>query len=250
MEISYGKFYSGSLGRDMEYKVYGTRGKPVLIIPCQCGRVYEFEDLGMLKVFAPYIHSGRIQVVTVDSPDGESLFAKGDPRARTERYEAWINYAVREAVPHFSDINMRANGWRIRFMVCGLSLGALHAANLFFRFPEQFDALMCLSGIYSMEYIFGDYHDDITYNNSPQQFIAGMPADHPYIAQYNARRIVLCVGRGAWENETLESTLYFARVLKEKGIEAWADIWGVDSRHDWDWWSAQASYFLPRLLDY
>ena len=36
MEISYGKFYSGSLGRDMEYKVYGTRGKPVLIIPCQC----------------------------------------------------------------------------------------------------------------------------------------------------------------------------------------------------------------------
>ncbi len=250
MQTTYGKFYSGRLGRDAEYKVYGSGGKPVLVIPCQCGRFFEFEDLGMINVYAPYIEQGRIQVFTIDSPDGGSLFAQDSPRARMERYEAWINFVVHEALPCFSGINERANGWNIRFMVCGLSLGALHAANLFFRFPEKFDALMALSGIYTLEYITGDYHDDLTYNNSPQQFIAGMPADHPYIAQYNASRIVLCVGRGAWENETLESTLRFAETLKAKGIEAWTDVWGGDSRHDWDWWFAQASYFLPRLLDY
>lgn len=250
MQVSYGKFYSRMLGRDTEYKVYGSRGKPVLVLPCQNGRFYEFEDLGMLKVYAPYIEDGRIQVFTVDSIDGETLFADGDPRARMERHESWIKYLAEEVVPFFSEINFRSNGWKIRFMAAGLSLGALHAATLYFRFPDLFDGLLCLSGIYTLEYVFGDYHDDFTYNNSPQQFIANMPADHPYIQKYNEGRIVLCVGQGAWENETLESTAYFASVLKDKGINAWVDFWGTDSRHDWDWWFAQASYFLPRLLDY
>ena len=61
---------------------------------------------------------------------------------------------------------------------------------------------------------------------------------------------MLCVGRGAWENETLESTSAFAQVLKDKGIGAWVDYWGDDSRHDWDWWFVQAAYFLPKILDY
>ena len=198
MNISYGKFYSRHLGREMEYKIYGTRGKPVLAIPCQGGRFYEFEDMRMLDVYAPYIEDGRIQVFTIDSIDYETLFGQGDPRARICRHEAWINYIMEEAVPHFSYINTQANGWEVRFLVAGLSLGALHAATLFFRYPDVFDALMSLSGIYTNEYCFGGYHDDLTYMNSPQQFVAGMPKDHHYIRKYNSGRIVLCVGRGAW----------------------------------------------------
>ena len=163
----------------MEYKIYGTRGKPVLVIPCQGGRFYEFEDMGMLGVYSPYIEDGRIQAFTVDSIDYETLFAGGDPRARIERHEAWMRYIIEEAVPLFSDINTRANGWEIRFMASGLSLGALHASTLFFRYPDVFDALLSLSGIYTNEYCFGSYHDDLTYINSPQQFIAGMPSGHP-----------------------------------------------------------------------
>lgn len=250
MQIQYGKQFSRHLGREMEYKAYGTGGKPVLAIPCQGGRFYELEDLHMLDVYAPYIESGAVQVFTIDSIDNQTLFGSGDPRARIELHERWIKYIMEEAIPLFSDINTRANGWEIRFLAAGLSLGGLHAATLFFRFPDVFDALLSLSGLYTDEYCFGGYHDDLTYINSPQQFIAGMPCDHPYIQKYNSGRIVLCVGRGAWENETLESTRYFARVLKEKGIDAWVDFWGEDVRHDWDWWFVQAAYFLPKILDY
>ena len=28
------------------------------------------------------------------------------------------------------------------------------------------------------------------------------------------------------------------------------DFWGGDVRHDWDWWFIQASYFLPKILNY
>ena len=168
--------------------------------------------------------------------------------ARTELHEKWINFIIQEAVPLFSDINTRANGWEIRFMAEGLSLGALHAATLFFRFPDVFDALLCLSGLYTNEYCFGGYHDDLTYINSPLQLIAGMPDYHPYIEKYNNGRIVLCVGRGPWENETLESTSAFAGILKSKGINAWVDFWGTDVCHDWNWWFVQAAYFLPIIL--
>ncbi len=250
MNIRYGKIYSNCLGREMEYKIYGHGGKPALAIPCQNGRFYEFEDMHMLDVYAPYIEDGRLQVFTIDSIDGETLSGFGDPRGRIERHEAWINFIMTEAIPLFSDINTRANGWEMRFLVEGLSLGALHAATLYFRYPDVFDALLALSGIYTNEYCFGNYHDDLTYINSPEQFIAGMPKGHPYIHKYNHGRAVLCVGRGAWENETLESTCRFGQILADKGIEAWVDVWGEDVRHDWDWWYVQAAYFLPQLLRY
>lgn len=249
MKIEYHKFYSRNLNRDMEFKVYGHCGKPVLVIPCQSGRFYEFEDMRMLDVYAPYIEEGRIQVFTVDSVDGETLAAfGGDCRGRIQWHEQWIKYIIEEAVPAFSAMNTAANGWEIKFAVTGLSLGALHAATLFFRYPDVFDALMGLSGIYSNEYYFGGYHDDLTYANSPQQFVANMPSDHPYIEKYRQGKIILCVGQGAWESETLESTRYFGDVLHGKGINAVIDVWGTDVKHDWDWWYIQAAYFLPRLL--
>ncbi len=248
MNIEYHKRYSTCLGRDMEFKVYGHAGKPVLAIPCQGGRFYEFEDMHMLDVYAPYIERGQIQVFTIDSIDYETLAANGDPRSRIARHESWISYIMQEAIPAFSEINQRANGWEIKFAVTGLSLGALHAATLFFRYPDVFDALMGLSGIYSNEYYFGGYHDDLTYENSPEQFLANMPPEHPYIQKYNEGKIILCVGQGAWETETLDSTRHMGEILYNKGINARVEVWGADVVHDWNWWYVQAAYFLPYLF--
>lgn len=249
MKVEYYKEYSQILGRDMEFKVYGHAGKPLIAVPCQSGRFYEFEDMRMLDVYAPFIEQGKVQVFTIDSLDSETLISYGDPRARIERHEKWIKYIVEEAISRFSEINFDANGEKFKFAVTGLSLGALHAATLFFRFPDVFDGVMALSGVYSNEYFFGGYHDELTYCNSPQQFIKNMPADHPYIEKYRSGRIIICVGQGAWEVETLDSTRYFQSVLEEKNIGAWVDIWGGDVKHDWDWWYVQAAYFLPKLLE-
>ena len=248
MFSSYGKIYSRYLGREMEYMQYGTSGKPVLILPCQGGRFTEFEEMGMLKVYAPFIEDGRIQVFTIDSIDNQTLLAPGDPRGRIVHYEAWVNFVIGEAVPFFSRMNTQANGWQIRFMSAGISLGSLHASNLFFLFPDTFDALLALSGIYTNERSFGCYHDDLTYNNAPLQYLGGMPCGHPYIEKYNRSRIVLCVGRGAWEVETLEDTRAMAAIFRRKGIDAWVDFWGDDVCHDWNWWYLQAAYFLPLIL--
>ena len=52
-------------------------------------------------------------------------------------------------------------------MVFGCSLGATHAANLFFRRPDLFDRVLALSGIYDASYGFDGYMDEGVYLNSP-----------------------------------------------------------------------------------
>ena len=232
----------------MEFKVYGHGGKPVIVVPTQCGRFFEFEDYKMLDVYAPFIEDGKIQVFAIDAIDTETYVGQGDPRSKLERHEAWIKYIIEEAVPAFSRISLSANGWEMRFGVAGCSLGAMHAANLYFRFPDVFDRLLALSGLYSNEEYFGDYHDDLTYANSPEQFIAGMPADHPYIEKYNRGKIIICCGQGAWEGPLLNSTRNFQKILESKGIHAFVDYWGFDVSHDWYWWFVQSAYFLPKIF--
>ena len=100
MEVRYFKGYSYNLNREMEFKVYGHRGKPVLFIPCQAGRFYDFENFHMDDVFRPYIDAGEIMVFSIDTIDNETWADHGgNPRARIEQHERWFNYIVDEMVP-------------------------------------------------------------------------------------------------------------------------------------------------------
>ena len=244
MQIDYHRFYSPSLGRDMEVKSYGHAGKPVLAIPCQNGRFFEWEGFGMHDVLSPWIDSGRIRLFTVDTVDAETVSAiGGDARWRIERHEAWVRYLTDELVPFIHDVCQNAQG----VLVTGFSMGAYHAANLFYRFPQVFDSLIALSGTYDTSGFFGGYMDDLVYLNDPCASIGNMPSDHPYISLYNARKAVICVGQGAWEGPLLEGTRRFDAVLRLKGITTWVDYWGYDSAHDWPWWKKQIVYFLGKM---
>ena len=59
MEGNYYKEWSTALGRDMEFKVYGSGGVPVLAFPCQGGRFYDWENNGMPDAAAWLIQNGR-----------------------------------------------------------------------------------------------------------------------------------------------------------------------------------------------
>lgn len=248
MEKQYYKNYSESLGRDMECLVYGHAGRPVLYIPCQDGRFVDFENFHMTDTFAPWIESGQVTVFSIDTVDKETWSDPGDPYWRIRRHEQWVNYITRELVPFIRELTNRKNGWSgyPGVIVFGCSLGATHAANLYFRFPDLFDGLMALSGIYSTRYGFGDYMDELVYMNSPVDYLAGMAPDHPFIDLYNRHRGVICVGQGPWEQP--ETTRRVDGLCREKGIDLWVDYWGWDVAHDWPWWYKQAAYFLPWVL--
>ena len=100
MEMQYFKDYSPALGRDMECKIYGHAGRPMLYIPCQDGRFFDFENFHMNDTLAPWIESGQIMVLSIDNMDKETWSdTQGDPYWRIRRYEQWLRYIVEEAVP-------------------------------------------------------------------------------------------------------------------------------------------------------
>ena len=250
MEIRYFKDYSPALGRDMECKVYGHAGRPVLFVPCQDGRFFDFEGYQMIDTWAPWLESGQIMVYAIDTIDQETWSNKGgDPYWRIRRHEDWMRYITNEVAPFIRADSKERNGWggEPGITAFGCSLGATHAANLYFRFPDTFDGLLALSGIYNAEYGFGGYMDELVYQNSPVHYLANMPDHHPYVEKYNRNHGIICVGQGPWEIP--DTTRRLDQIFHEKGISVWVDYWGHDCAHDWDWWHKQVAYFVPKLLE-
>ena len=245
MEIRYEKHWSSYLNREMEFKVYGHGGKSVLFVPCQGGRFFDFENFKMLDAWADWIESGQCRVFSVDCIDNEAWAAQGaDKRWRIENHERWYNYIVNELVPTIHYI--ACNGDPI--MTFGCSMGAMHAANLYYRRPDLFDSCFAISGLYDNKLFFGDYCDDLVYNNCPCLYLQNMPQDHWYMDLYRSQKSLVVCGQGAWEEPLLESTRWLDTVCRSKGIPTRFEYWGYDVNHDWPWWFKMVKTYLPWLL--
>ena len=246
MDIRYDKFYSKYLNRDMEFKVYGSgSGMPVMFIPCQAGRYWDFESFKMIDYWAKWIDAGHCTVYSVDSIDNEAWAALGqDKRWRIENHEKWYNYIVEEMVPAIRDMHSNLD----RILTFGCSMGAMHAANLFFRRPDLFGGCFAISGLYDNKEFFGDYCDDLVYQNCPNLYLENIPSDHFYIDMYNNSKPLIVCGQGAWEEPLLESTRWLDTVCCKKGIKARFEYWGLDVNHDWPWWYKMVDLYVPQLL--
>ena len=244
MQIRYMTHYSGYLNREMEFKVYGHGGKPVIFIPCQAGRFFDFEDFKMVDAWARWIEEGRCTVYAIDSIDNEAWAAmRADNRWRIENHERWFNYVVNEMV---STIHYHSGYQGI--MTFGCSMGAMHAANLYYRRPDLFDSCFAISGLYDNKEFFGDYCDDLVYNNCPNLYLANLPHDHYYMGLYNSQKSLIVCCQGAWEGPLLESTRWLDTVCCQKGIKTRFEYWGYDVDHDWPWWYKMVDHYLPQLL--
>ena len=242
MDIDYRKWWSPSLGQEMELKVYGRAGKPVLVFPSSGGRFFEYEDFGMVEAVRPFVEDGRIILFTVDSVDRQSWLNGGaHPADRARRHNDYDRYVVEEVAPFVREC-CGSQG----VLSTGCSMGAYHAANFFFRHPDVFDAVIALSGVYQLGRFIGGYMDDNVYFNTPLAYLPNL-IDPWYLDRFRNSRIVLCAGQGAWEDEMIADTLAMKRILEEKQIWCWVDLWGHDVDHDWPWWRRQMPYFLGHL---
>lgn len=236
--------HSDALDKDMHVLIHGHGGMPILCFPTQNSMCGNYEDFGMVDNLADYIEDGRIQLFVVDTVDAESWSPKdGDKVWRAARQEQYFHYIVDEVLPFMRSRNPHLPA------VTGFSMGANHAVITFLRRPDSFRGLIALSGVYDADYFFDGWMNSVLYDNSPERFLPNMPSDHPYIGLYNSRRMILCCGQGAWEEDGIRTLRNLERIFKEKGINAWCDFWGSDVNHDWPWWFKQMRYFLPYLLE-
>jgi esterase/lipase superfamily enzyme len=243
MNIEYHKWWSDNLQQDIELKVYGHSGKPVVVFPTQGGRFYQFEDFGMIGACSPFIAEGKIQIFAVDSIDDQS-WANWEihPSERARRHNDYDRYITQEVAPFIQQHSQTKS----KYLTTGCSMGGYHAANFFFRHPDIFDGTVALSGIYRLNMFIGEYMDDNIYFNSPLAYLPNLEDDW-YLDQYRVSQIVICSGKGAWEEEMVADAEALGKILQEKQIPCWIDLWGSDVNHDWPWWQKQLPYFLSHL---
>ena len=247
-DVDYRKWWSPALSRDMELKVYGHAGKPVLVFPSGGGRFFEYEDFGMVEACRELLEQGRVQLFAIDSVDKESWFNGSlSLPDRARRHESYEKYVMNEAVPFIRERNASTSA----ILTTGCSGGGYHAANFLFRRPDVFDSTIALSGLYGPRFAVGELWDDSLYFHFPLCYLPHLE-DPGILALLRRARIILCVGQGDWETcaeyDCLADTKALKAILESKAIGAWVDFWGHDVNHDWPWWRKQMPYFLSHLV--
>ena len=211
MQGTYYKEWSRMLGREMEFKVYGTAGVPVLALPARGGRFYDWEN------------------------NAESLLA-GDaaPRRRAEMQEKYFNYLSTELAARIRELNQTEKGQRI--WCVGVDTGACQAVNCRLRRPEVFGGAIGLSGLYDMSRFLGSAEDDLVLRNAPLAYLTetGL-VDKKAFAKAEENDLILCAGQGSYEEEAQADTRALSEALTAAGLPAHCEFWGSDVSHDWYW---------------
>jgi esterase/lipase superfamily enzyme len=236
MKREYHKWFSPSLGRDMEMLIFGHAGLPVLVFPTSCGRYFEFEDRGMVATKSDDIESGRLQVFCVDSVDEESWYNRNvPPRWRIARHVQYEEYLLREVLPLIRQLNQNPN-----LAALGCSFGGYHAVNIALRHPDIFTAFLSMSGAFDPSNFLSGYYDDDAYFHLPTHYLPNM-SDPWYFDRYRRNTYVLATGvhDHCWnDNERM------AAVFRNKGIPCRLDVWGDNASHDWPWWQRMIQTYL------
>lgn len=263
MQGTYYKEWSRFLGRDMEFKVYGTGGVPVLAFPCRGGRFYDWENNAMPDAAAQLLAGGKVQLFCADSIDGESLLDGSlTARRRAEMQEKYFGYLTLELAPRILALNRAAQKpadkataqpeeaaeeAAARIWCVGADFGAYQAVNCRLRRPELFAGAIALSGSYDAAAWFGAPTDDLALRNSPLAYLA-QEGFVPAAAKEGGEAILLCAGQGAYEEEALASTRALDAALKAAGVPVHTEEWGGDVSHDWYWWAKEWGLFSARIF--
>jgi len=236
------KWHSTNLNKEMEIVVYGHYGFALLMFPTAGADFLEYERFQMIDSIQSFIDSGKCKVFSINSINNESwLNNQIYPPHKSLRHGQYNQYIVSEVVPFIFD-HCKGN---VPIITTGASLGAFHAANLFFRRPDIFRGTIAMSGVYDLKEYSDGYYDQHVYFNSPVEYLPNA-TDETYLNQMrNNLGIVIASGQGEFEDPS--ASIRLSNILKAKGIRHWLDIWGYDVKHDWPTWRDMLPYFLSKF---
>lgn len=237
MNREYHKWYSPSLGKDMELLLFGTGGRPVIAFPTSMGRFYQNEDFSLIGSLSDKFESGALQMICVDTVDSESWYNRTIPiRDRAARHDQYEAYLINEVLPFFRTRNSRVDH---ELNLAGASFGAYHAANFAFRHPDIVHRIVAMSGAFSLQFLVRADYDAEIYFNSPVDYLPNLNDDW-FLSRMRRQEIILPVGS---EDICLGSTEQLSHVLWDIAVPNNLDIW-EGAWHDWPWWKLMAIKYL------
>ncbi len=233
------QWYSPRLNKNMEIAVYGHFGFALLMLPTAAADYLEYERFHLIAALEPYIVAGKVKVFSINSINSEAwLNNRMHPRHKAIRHQQFNAYVEEEVVPFIRTHSSHETP----IVTTGASLGALHAANLYFRRPDLFGGVIAMSGVYDLTTYTKGYYDEDVYFNSPIHYLPNLQDDFYLPRLRSARHIHILTGSGDYEDP--ESSRKLSEILHSRGIPHELDIWGWDMRHDWPTWRAMLPYYV------
>ena len=230
---------------EMPLVAYGHYGPPVLMLPTAAADFLEYERFHLIDSISGFLESGKAKVYSINSVNRLALLNESAPPwERIEWLKRYDSYITEEVLPLIRADCRDPNALPI---VAGISLGAYLAANTFFRHSDLFGGAILLSGSYDIRGYMDGFHNDDVYFNNPAEYLPRL-YDHYHLPtlQHGGRRIIIFRGQGSYEAP--ERSRQLSRILNDKGIPHWLDVWGHDVNHDWPWWREAMPYYFGKLF--
>lgn len=234
-------WFSPALQSEMPIAVYGHYGFSILLIPTAAADYLEYERFQMMESLAPLLDSGKCKIYSINSINRESwLNDDMYPPHKAIRHNQFNEYVRNEVIPYIRETSSPETP----IYTCGASFGALHAMNLFMRFPDVIQGAISMSGVYDLSEYTKGYHDEQVYFNSPEQYLPNLN-DPWYLDKLRASgHIHIFTGSGDYEDP--EASRRFSALLHAKGIPHDLEVWGYDIKHDWPTWRMMLPYILSQ----
>lgn len=237
MHREYQRWFSRTLGRDMEMLVFGHTGRPVIVFPTSMGAFFEYEDRGMVGALAEKLDAGEVQLFCVSTLDRETFYAKMvGPRDRINRYLQYEEYIANEVMPFITQHNGSTTAG-----VTGCSFGAYHAMAMALRHPDIFTSCISMGGAFDIMRFLHGYFDEDAYLLSPAHFLPNL-TDPWFLERCRKNKWVLITGE---RDICRADTEHAARLLSHKDIPHSLHVWGNGSEHDWPEWIKMAKAYIP-----
>ena len=234
-----------AMGRKMHVWCYGHFGMPLLAFPSAAGFAHEWDAQGMIDALSDFIYQGKLKIYCAESNVSRTWTHKeGDLDERLRQHKAYEAFIVNTLVPWiYKDCHTE----NIPIAAAGCSLGGFYAANFALKFPQIFRYSLSMSGRYNMTHFTGGVSNGEVYLNNPIAFASNLQGKALERIKAHTQISLVC-GQGAFEEGCIEETLLLGKILQAKGIPCTLDIWGHDSRHDWNWWKRQARLHLNKTF--
>lgn len=232
METTTKKWRSPSLGKDMELKIYGESGTPIIGLPTRGASCHQWEKFGMIDGIAYQLENEFNQLYCLSSVDKESLLNdSAKPNQKLTRQQQFESYIVEEVVPFIQEATTSSF-----IIIAGIDLGGYHAITTALKHPNSFGKAIGISGIYDIQQFLDGYYDDKVYYNNPIDFVPNLNSQSilSKIREVDFRLVSYEI------DDRKEEAQQMSDVFRMKFIEHELDIWGMDDREEWDLW--------PRML--
>jgi esterase/lipase superfamily enzyme len=239
MRREYHHWHSSRLGREFGVVVHGHWGPPMILFPTSGGDEEEYERQGLIDAIGGFIEAGAVKAFCVNVNHGDSFGNRqAHPLHRSWMQHQYDGYIRHEVIP-FARHHCQSPDAAVWTM--GASLGAYHAANTLFKYPDVVKRCFALSGVYDMKRFMDGAYDDNFYFNNPVDYLANV-SDPWLLAQLASCDIHIATGSGPFEHSG--DAYRLSEILAGRGIPHHLDDWGPLGGHDWPYWKHQMREYL------